>query len=295
MTIQLVRDQLVNSIINASKLEDNAVAFAKILSSDIETNLSASASATKLVTAAAAKAYADSVTPDGFQGGDGIDINTATSPDTIAVDLATNPGLQFTSNKLDVKVKSESGGSITKDGDGLYIANSAIANGKLANSTISGIALGANLNSLAAANGLSMTAYNGSAAVADLTIDLDGSSLAVGGSGLKVNDLGVGEAQLADNSVSLQKLKMLPKTDDFSANGSTSTFTLSSRITASQLGDFAMAVRVYRNGQRLKQVASSPADSSQYTVTDSGSATVITLGANPANGETLIVDYWYDA
>ena len=56
-----------------------------------------------------------------------------------------------------------------------------------------------------------------------------------------------------------------------------------------------MGVRVYRNGQRLKQVGSSPADSSEYTVTDSGSATVVTLGANPANGESLIVDYWYDA
>ena len=46
------------------------------------------------------KAYVDSRVPDEFSGGDGIVITDA-SPDVIAVDLATNPGLQFTSNKLD--------------------------------------------------------------------------------------------------------------------------------------------------------------------------------------------------
>ena len=63
---------------------------------------------------------------DGFQGGNGIAIDTSTSPDTIAVDLATNPGLEFSSNKLIVKIKSETGGSITRDGDGLYIGDNAI-------------------------------------------------------------------------------------------------------------------------------------------------------------------------
>ena len=58
---------------------------------------------------------------DGFQGGNGIAIDTSTSPDTIAVDLGTNPGLQFSSNKLVLKAKSETGGTITLDADGIYI------------------------------------------------------------------------------------------------------------------------------------------------------------------------------
>ena len=49
----------------------------------------------------------------------------------------------------------------------------SIANAKLANSTISGVALGGNLNSLSKASdaGLALTSYNGSAAVSDLAID----------------------------------------------------------------------------------------------------------------------------
>lgn len=82
----------------------------------------------------------------------------------------------------------------------------SIANGKLANSTISGVALGANLNSLSAGNGISMTSYNGSAAVSDLTIDLDGSTLAVGGSGIKIADGGVGSTQIAADAVVSAKI-----------------------------------------------------------------------------------------
>lgn len=82
----------------------------------------------------------------------------------------------------------------------------SIANGKLENSTISGVALGSNLNSLSAGNGLSMTSYNGSAAVSDLTINLDGSTLSVGSDGLKIADAGVGATQLASNAVSTVKI-----------------------------------------------------------------------------------------
>ena len=92
--------------------------------------------------------------------------------------------------------------------------------------------------------------------------------------------------------MTMAKLAMRPYMDDFAPNGSTATFTLTQRISAASLSDFAQGVRVYRNGQRLLQKASSPADASEYTVTDNGSATIVTLGANPANGEIIIVDYW---
>jgi len=143
------------------------------------------------------KAYVDSQIGDGFQAGDGISINTGTSPDTISVSFAADGALSFigaSSDELSVKVKSETGGSITKDGDGIYIGDGAIgnaklagsiANSKLANSTISGVALGSNLASLTAGNGISMSSFNGSTAVNDLTIDLDGSTLTVGADGIK--------------------------------------------------------------------------------------------------------------
>ena len=230
---------------------------------------------------------------DGFQGGNGIAIDTSTSPDTIAVDLGTNPGLQFSSNKLVLKAKSETGGTITLDADGIYIGDNAIgnaklagsiANAKLANSTISGIALGSNLASLSAGNGISMSSYNGSAAVNNLTIDLDGSTLAVGASGIKIADLGVdggqlanlavatakiadsaittgkladsavGSAKIADSAVATakiadaavdpSKLSFQAQSDTFSPNGSTAAFALSAEVN----GNFDQFVMAFKNG-----------------------------------------------
>ena len=128
-----------------------------------------------------------------------------------------------------------------------------------------------------------------------MAVQADGSTIGVSSSGIKVADGAIDTTQMADDSVTIAKLGILPATDDYTANGSTAAFTLSNRIAADQIANFKQMVRVFRNGQRLKPVASSPSDASEYTVTDSGSATVVTLGANPANGEVIIVDYWYNA
>jgi hypothetical protein len=52
---------------------------------------------------------------DLYTGGDGVSISAA---NVVAVDLATNPGLKFTSNQLDVSIKNN---TLNKDGDGLYV------------------------------------------------------------------------------------------------------------------------------------------------------------------------------
>ena len=288
MAIQLVRDQLVNSIINVDKLDNGAVAFAKLLSSDIETNLASSASATKIATAAAIKTYVDAQVPDTFQGGDGIAIDSSGDPDVISVDLATNPGMQFTSGKLDLKLKSESGGSLTKDTNGLYIADNAIANAKLANSTISGKALGANLDSLSAGDGISMTAYNGSAAVSNLTVDLDGATLAKSGSGLKVADAGIGTGQLGNSAVTIPKVAFAPQLDPLTIQGSTVAYNLSTEVASG----WEAGVAVYRNGLLLKQVGSSPSDLDEYTVASSGGNTTVTFGGQPSLSDYYVVRYW---
>ena len=89
-----------------------------------------------------------------------------------------------------VKLKSESGGTISKDASGIFIANSAIANAKLVNSTISGKALGTNLDSMSVAAGsaLTMTSYNGSAAVSDLAVQVDGTSITIASNRLELVD-----------------------------------------------------------------------------------------------------------
>jgi len=286
MAIQLVRNQLVDSIINVDKLLDGAVSYAKINSSDIETTLVGGSS--KLASAAAIKTYVDAQVPDSFSGGDGIDINSAGDPDVISVDLATNPGLQFTSAKLDLKLKAESGGSLTKDADGLYIADSAIANAKLANSTISGKALGANLDSLSAGDGLSMTAYNGSAAVSDLTVDLDGATLAKSGSGLKVSDLGIDTGQIAAAAVTIPKAAFAPQIDPLSIQAATVTYNLSEEVP----NEWIAGVMVFRNGVLIEQVTVTPSGVDQYFVATSGGTTTVTFGAQPSTSDNYVVRYW---
>ena len=252
------------------------------------------------------KAYVDAQLPDSLSGGNGIAIDSSGDPDVISVDLATNPGLQFTSNKLDVKVKAETGGAITKDADGLYIADSAIgnaklagsiANAKLANSTISGKALGASLDSLTDGNGIADFTYNGGSA-ASIAIDLDGSTLSVGASGLKISDLGVDTGQLAANAVelakiangavSVQKLNFQARQDLFTPNGSTAAFALSNEVEENMKN----MVMVFRNGLLQQLKASSPADDSEYTVSTSEGTTTVTFGANINSADKLEVRYF---
>ena len=310
MAIQIRGNQIANNVVGPTQIDETATYD---FSSGVVSVATPSAAAH-----AATKAYVDSKVPDTFAGGDGIAITDGAGTDTIAVDLATNPGLQFTSNKLDVKVKSETGGSITKDGDGLYIADNAIgnaklagsiANAKLANSTISGKALGANLDSLSAGQGLAIgSAYNGSGAET-MDLNLDGSSLAKSASGVKVANLGVDTAQLADgavqtakigdgqvsaaklvdNSVGSAKLAISSEWVSLTPNGSATAFDLDHPLS----GDFAFIV-VVRNGLVLEQKASSPSGTDEYSVSLTGGAGgngQVTFGSAPASGENLRVFY----
>lgn len=73
-----------------------------------------------------------------------------------------------------------SGSPITSSGTLAFgISAGGINNDRLANSTISGVSLGSNLNALTASTGLTMTSYNGSAAVSDLKIDYLGTNNAI--------------------------------------------------------------------------------------------------------------------
>ena len=172
----------------------------------------------------------------------------------------------------------------------------SIANAKLANSTISGVALGANLNSLSAGNGLSMTSYNGSAAVSDLTIDLDGSTLAVGSDGIKVADAGIGSTQLAadcitnakiaDDAVQTENLNFSGFFSAFDADGSTLAFSLQAAVDL----EFAQFFVVTVNGL-VMEYKDSPDAQDNYKIDNGGSGGVarIVFGSNLSNGDRVTI------
>ena len=81
----------------------------------------------------------------------------------------------------------------------------SIANSKLSNSTISGVALGGTLAELSDGNGIADFSYTGTSA-ASVAVQADGSTLSVGASGVKVADGGVGTTQLAADAVTAAKL-----------------------------------------------------------------------------------------
>ena len=246
-------------------------------------------------------------------GGDGVSV--------AAGDLALG-GLKAINLALDGTslVKSASGLKVADAGIGTSqladdacatakIPDSAVTNGKLQNSSLS----------VNAGDGLQTTgasiALGGSAT---LSVKLDGSSLALDASnGLSVAAAGiqssmlasgsvnsaaiatnaVGAAELADDAVDsaalasgaviIEKCGFRAYSESFS--GTTNTKYDLGRAVNSNFFD---RVQVFRNGLRCKKVASNPADNSEYTVANDGTASVcaITFGAAP-NGDSVIVDY----
>jgi hypothetical protein len=205
------------------------------------------------------------------QGGDGI----AVTGNSVAVDLATNAGLEISGAKLQAKVKANSG--IGLDADGLSVLVKA---------------------------GLQIDSGDG-----NLKLRLDGLTLAQSASGVKIADGGVdttqladdavtaakigdaqvGTAALADDAVTLAKVGWAPEIEVATGDSSTTAFTLAQQIDSS----FYKAILVHVNGQHAKFVASSPADASEYAVDDTGSATRITFGAAPDTGDALSFSYIY--
>lgn len=131
-----------------------------------------------------------------------------------AANITAGDGLVKNGNELSVNVDDS---SLEIVGDALQVKDAgitndmlagSISNAKLANSTISGVALGGTLNALSAAStgGITLTSYDGSAAVADLSINLDGGSLTTGASGLKISTGGVSTIHYADGSVTGAKI-----------------------------------------------------------------------------------------
>jgi len=227
-----------------------------------------------------------------LSGGNGI----AITGNSVAVDLATNPALQFTSNKLDLKLNSN---ALSKDVDGLALT-------LVSNKGLEVVAGGLQAK---AGNGIAFDATGIKAVIAaNQGLSLDGSGLSVNlkaneGVGVDANGLFVdydnasldisagNKLQVKNAGVTLRCLGLTPKFERTAvANGTTTMIQLASRIVEAGFRDGGW-VHVFRNGQRLEFKANlSGQDYSVYNVTDDGN-TKINFGSALTNGDVIFITY----
>jgi hypothetical protein len=167
-----------------------------------------------------------------------------------------------------------SGITLTDGGAGstitITIGSGAVSNAMLADSAIT-ISTG---DGLTGGGSVSLGSSSGA-----ITVSVDGSTLELSG----------GSVQVRDGGVTPAKLSFQPRKDSFTGNGGSSVYSLGFRILDA---DWRDGVVVARNGQVITQVVEAPADDSEYTISDNGSATAITLGSNLATGEKLTALYF---
>ena len=174
------------------------------------------------------------------------------------------------------------------------IATGAVSLGKLASNSV-------DENKLATSvAGSGLTGGGGSA----LAVNVDDSSIEIGGSGLNVKSAGVVAAMLASNSVETAKIAddavTAPKIgarfyqEGFQVSGnSTSTLDLSRAVNSA----FFSGVQVFVNGLNMLNntaTGDTPSNNSDYSVANNGAGSVgrITFGANLVNGDSVMVAYF---
>tara|TARA_Y100000361_G_scaffold138520_1_gene140796 strand:+ start:10966 stop:13314 length:2349 start_codon:yes stop_codon:yes gene_type:complete len=190
-----------------------------------------------------------------------------------------------------------SGTPITTSGTLAFgISAGGINNDRLANSTISGVSLGSNLNSLSASTGLTMTSYNGSAAVSNLQIDYSGTNNAIEaatdleGTAISSSDV-IWYSDATDNNIKKGLVSDLP----FDASGGTVT-----SIATPADGGLTGGTITTSGSLRLKNYSSLSAnkvlkwDNSNNQLTDSiltdDGSTVTIAGNLTVNGTTTTID-----
>jgi len=198
--------------------------------------------------------------------------------------------------------------------DSAMLADSVIIAGKIASNAITEAKISTGAVSLGklAANSVDENKLSNSVAGSGLTggagsalaVNVDDSSIEIGGSGLNVKSAGVVAAMLAASSVETAKIAddavTAPKIgarfyqQGYQVSGSsTSTLDLARAVSNS----FFSGVQVFVNGLSMinnTATGDSPANNSDFSVANNGSGSVgrITFGANLVNGDAVMVYYF---
>ena len=191
------------------------------------------------------------------------------------------------------------GSTLSKSSSGLKVGTGAISSNELAAQAVGSAALGSIAgNGLTGGAGSSLAVQaNGagpiSVSASGVDITLDGSTLAKSASGIKLNNGAVDSAQLAANAVGAAALGIAFTFEDFTGNGSATTFDLQHPCPATLIE----RVIAFRNGLRMKLVQSNPSGTDEYTVSATGGASGvcrITTGSAMSSADKLFVDYIYE-
>ena len=191
------------------------------------------------------------------------------------------------------------GSSLAKSGSGIKVADDGIGPDQLASNAVGAAALGAIAgNGLTGGSGSAIAVQaNGAGPIsvsgAGVDIALDGSTLSKSGSGIKVNTGGIGSNEIASDAVKAAEFGLRPQFEDFTGNGSDTTFDLQFAIPST----LVQGVKVFRNGLRIKLVQSNP-QTDEYTVSatgGSGGVGRITIGGTAlTSSDKLFIDYIYE-
>ena len=228
MAVQIRGNQIADNAIIESKLNNGAVAFAKIKTADVETDLGASANASKLASAAAIKNYVDSVAA-------GLDpkesVFVATTANITLSGTQTIDGSSVTAGKR-VLVKDQSSavengiyicdaGSWSRSSD--FAAGSAEAGAYMfveagtANATLKFVCTSQAGSDVVGTNAINFSVYSGpdSTTAGDglqktgdaISVKLDGSTIAASASGIKVADGQITNTQISNSAaIAVSKL-----------------------------------------------------------------------------------------
>lgn len=246
-----------------------------------------------------------------YTGGNGIDV-TGT---TIAVDLATNSGLEFNTNQLRVNadtglVLSASGVAVDLNANGglEFIGNEVrvhlpAASGLQTNAT--GLSL-----DLLSTGGLALTGNElgvllpaGSGLQVDgtgLQVFLDGGTLSKSAAGLKVANLGIDSGQIATGAVLPNKLSFVARSDVIDgttfipAAGIRYEVNLSNAAQgANEIIDeqavFVNGLRLSTSGNPMVRVAGVPAADGEWRI--AGNLLQVALAIPPGGGDWVHADY----
>ena len=224
-----------------------------------------------------------------------------------AIQLQDNKGLADSSGlgiKLDGTTLALGSGGIKVNAEGIsnaeISATAAIADTKLATiasvGKVAGSAVqlatntaienstGLRLKASTAGDGLDLSASQ------QLSVEADGGTITVSASGIKVTNLGIGAAQIANSAVGTTQLGFSMQAEDTTISGSgTSSVNLAQQLTTATWRS-GWNVQVFKNGQRMLYKGT-PGDNSEYKIEDDGSTTKITAGAAFEDGDVINIYY----